>query len=144
MNSLLDELNNVEESIFETNKDMLTLYYEFGQREQQHVEQLEAAKRVNAQLRVKLHGTVKNAVNQTDIFSKQSEIQTEDLANKFRVQQMRAQEEHKIVKEQTSFLKQIMQQRVDELERKLANYEVKFNNLNTRQNLDYVGFSSDA
>lgn len=91
-----------------------------------------------------MHGTVKNAVNQTDTFSKQSEIQTEDLANKFRVQQMRAQEEHKIVKEQTVFLKQIMQQRVDELERKLANYEVKFNNLNTRQNLDYEGFSSDA
>lgn len=121
MNNLISELSKTEESIFETNKDMLTLQQEYGQREQQHVEQLEAAKRVNAQQRVKLHGTVKNAVNQTDIFGKQSEIQTEDLANKFRVQQMRAQEETKIVKEQTVFLKQIMQQRVDELERKLGN-----------------------
>jgi len=119
--SLLGELSNVEESIFETNKDTLTLNFEFGQREQQHVEQLESLKKTNAQYRLKLHGTVKNAVNQTEIFSKQSEIQTEDLANKFRVQQMRAQEEHKIVKEQTVFIKKIMNQRVDELERKLAN-----------------------
>jgi len=119
--SLLGELSNVEESIFETNKDTLTLNFEFGQREQQHVEQLESLKKTNAQYRLKLHGTVKNAVNQTEIFSKQSEIQTEDLANKFRVQQMRAQEEHKIVKEQTVFIKKIMNQRVEELERKLAN-----------------------
>jgi len=110
-----------EESIYDTNKDMLTLNYEYGQREQQHVEAIEAAKRINAQFRVKLHGTVSNAVNQTEIFSKQSEIQTEDLANKFRVQQMRAQEENKIVKEQTVFIKKIMNQRVIELEKKLAN-----------------------
>lgn len=144
IDTLLSELNTLEENIFDTNKDLLTLDFEYGQREQQHVEELEAAKKVNAQLRLKLHGTVQNAVNQTEVFSKQSEIQTEDLANKFRVQQMRAQEESKIVKEQTEFLKRIMQQRIEELERKLGNYEVKFNNLHVRQGLDFEGFASDA
>jgi len=48
------------------------------------------------------------------------------------------------VKEQTEFLKKIMTERVNNLENKLLNYEVKFNTLNKRRSLDYQGFLSDA
>jgi len=64
---------------------------------------------------------VKQTVEQTEVFSKQSEMHTEDLANKFRQQFMRFTEETNIVKEQTEFLKKIMSERVGNLEHKLSN-----------------------
>lgn len=73
---------------------------------------------MNNQQKTKLNGVVQNTVDQTDIFSKQSELATEDLANKFRMQYMRFNEETKIVQEQTVFLKKIMAERVQEMEKK--------------------------
>lgn len=87
---------------------------------------------------------VKNTVNQTEIFNKQSETQTEDLANKFRAQTLRCTEETKIIKEQTEFLKKIMNERINEFENKINNYEVKFNTLQQRRELDLEGIITDT
>lgn len=86
----IDELSSAlrsgESNLFDTNKDILTLWFEFGQREREYVEEVEGLKHRNAQLRNKLHGLVQNTVAQTEVFSRNSELQTEDLANKFRMQ----------------------------------------------------------
>jgi len=118
---LTQELSAVEENIYATHKDSLKLLFEFGQHERGYVEELEAFKRTNAIARIRLVGTVEKTAEQTELFSKHSELHTEDLANKFRQQFMRFTEETNIVKEQSEFLKKIMAARVDELEHKLAN-----------------------
>lgn len=83
---MTNELKDIENHISDTSKDCLTLYYEFGQRERQYVEELEYLKRENVEKRMQLHGMVNNTLQQTEVFAKQSELQTEDLANKFRMQ----------------------------------------------------------
>lgn len=87
---------------------------------------------------------VQNTVEQTEIFNRHSELHTEDLANKFRSQQLRFSEEAKIVKEQTVFLRKILSQRLAELQNKIGGYQVKLGNLSRRRELDLEGFINDT
>jgi len=102
-------------------KDLLDKRAEFKQKEINYIYTLNQLKTDNNVLDKQYVEVNKKAVNEAENCYRLSELRTEDLINKFRSQSIKAQENLKKSKESHNMLQVNMENKVNELENKLAN-----------------------
>lgn len=102
-------------------KDLLDRRAECRQKEVNYVYSLNQIRADNSVLEKQVTEVSKKAVNEAENCYRLSELRTEDLINKFRSQSIKAQENLKKSKEDHNLLQVSMENKVAQLENKLAN-----------------------